>query len=275
MSLRLASTLLSSLLFVAACADDDAPRDGGVDAFVPDGAVRVDGAILPDSGSDGAAPSDAAPSDAAANDAGSTSSCGGICDPRGGRCGGGLCVLVDEAPSCAIGSGTKMEGERCAVPTECVAGTACFRRREGGVCGRICCDDALDTTCGDERRCGGPGALVDGSETAWGECLPVRPCDVLGTASECLAGESCFLVGDRGETDCRVPGSAAVGETCEVADDCVSGTTCTGLFERTCVRVCRIDVEGACPAGEGSCVAYAQSPSGTGLCTVSAGVRGD
>lgn len=271
MFVRLATTLLlSSSLFVAACGDDDAPRDGGVDAFVPDGAVRVDGAILPDSGADGAT------SDAAAEDAGSTSSCGGLCDPRGGRCGGGLCVLVDEEPSCAIGSGTKTEGERCAISTECVAGTACFRRREGGVCGRICCEgDALDTTCGDMRRCGGPGVLVDESATAWGECLPVRPCDVLGTGSECLLGESCFLVGDRGETDCRVPGSANVGEACEVAEDCASGTTCTGLFERTCVRVCRLEVEGACPAGEGSCVAYAQSPPGTGLCTVSAGVRRD
>jgi hypothetical protein len=114
--------------------------------------------------------------------------------------------------------------------------------------------------------------LVDGSQTAYGECLPTRPCDVLGAGAECQLGESCFLVGERGETDCRVPGAAAIGETCEVAEDCVSGATCTGLFERACVRVCRLESEGSCPAGEGTCVAYAQSPPGTGLCTVMASI---
>lgn len=272
--MRLASTPLfvSWLLVVAACGDDDAPRDGGVDASVLDGAIRIDGSIVPDAGTD-AAPSDAAPD----VDGGGLSSCGGLCDPRGGRCGGGsICVLVGEAPSCAIGSGTKVEGERCASSLECVAGTTCFRRREGGICGRICCGaDDLDATCGDERRCGGPGVLVEGASTDYGECLPVRPCDVLGASSECLVGEACFLVGERGETDCRVPGTAGVGEACAVAEDCAAGTTCTGLFERTCVRVCRLEAEGACPVGEGTCVAYAQSPPGTGLCTVMAGVPGE
>ncbi|MCA9612155.1 MAG: hypothetical protein KC586_05295 [Myxococcales bacterium] len=266
--MRLASTLLSlsMLVLAAACGDDDASRDGGVDAFVPsDGALRIDADLTPDAGT-----SDAPAADASADASGP--SCGGICDPRGGRCSAGsLCVLVGEEPSCAIGSGTRGEGERCAVPTDCVAGTTCFRRREGGVCGRVCC--AGDATCGDTLRCGGPGVLVDGATTSFGECLPERPCDVLGAASECLVGEACFLVGERGETDCRVPGSAQVGEACEVAEDCEAGATCTGLFERSCVRVCRLETEGACPAGEGSCVAYAQSPPGTGLCTVMASIR--
>ena len=65
-------------------------------------------------------------------------------------------------------------------------------------------------------------------------------------------------------------GEADVGEDCEAPNDCAAGLTCSGFFEQACVRICALEVEGSCPADEGTCVAYAQSPEGTGLCTLDA-----
>ena len=86
----------------------------------------------------------------------------------------------------------------------------------------------------------------------------------------CEPGESCYIVSSRGDTDCREAGEADVGEDCEAPNDCAAGLTCSGFFEQACVRICALEVEGSCPADEGTCVAYAQSPEGTGLCTLDA-----
>lgn len=255
------SVPLLALLLVVACGDDDGGADASVDAGRQDGAVVLD-ASLADAGAD-AGPSN----DAAAVDAGEGLACGGSCDPRGQRCGDGLCVLTAAEPVCSLGAGLGGLGDACEVTTECSAGLACFRRREGGVCGRICCPWGGET-CGEDEHCGGTGVLVDGSVTRYRECLAPRACDLLrDDNTPCFPGESCFLVGER-ETDCRVPGEVPVGGACERPEDCQMGTTCVGLFESTCVRVCSLLREGSCPASEGRCVAYAQSPPDTGLCTL-------
>lgn len=251
-----------ALLLVVACGDDD----GGADAAV-DAAPRQDGAVILDASFNDAA-SDAGPaSDAGAIDAGEDLACGGPCDPAGGRCGDGLCVLTGSAPACSLGAGLGALGDPCEVTTECTAGLACFRRREGGVCGRVCCAASPRETCGEDEHCGGTGVLVDGTITRYRECLAPRTCDVLRDDNPaCFSGEACFIVGER-ETDCRVPGEVRVGGACAHPEDCQAGLSCVGLFEGTCVRVCSLRDE-SCPASEGMCVAYAQSPPGTGLCTL-------
>ncbi|HJL47456.1 MAG TPA: hypothetical protein RMG45_16505, partial [Polyangiaceae bacterium LLY-WYZ-15_(1-7)] len=173
-------------------------------------------------------------------------------------------------PMCVPMGGRIGEGEPCERTDQCMVGLACFRKREGGVCGRICCP-ASGAACDpeEEERCGGPGVLIDGSETEFGECLPPRACDVLADDA-CEPGESCYIVSSRGDTDCREAGEADVGEDCEAPNDCAAGLTCSGFFEQACVRICALEVEGSCPADEGTCVAYAQSPEGTGLCTLDA-----
>ena len=69
--------------------------------------------------------------------------------------------------------------------------------------------------------------------------------------------------------ECRYGGSAGVGETCELAEDCMPGLFCAGLGPKACVQVCRIDDMRSCPDGS-ACVAQAYSPAGTGVCVVSA-----
>ena len=259
----LCAALGSALLF--GCGDDDAGGlDAGRDSGSGDGAVRIDAPIVPDASS-----VDASPMDAEA-DAGQP--CPAACDPTGSAregCVAGVCVLQDDAPFCAPMPGRGMEGASCESTEQCGAGLACFLKRTGGVCGRICCRAA--PACGEEERCGGPGQLVDRTEVAYGECLPIRACDVLDPEG-CELGEACYITSSMGDTGCREAGDAGVGEMCTEPQDCARGLTCSGFFEMTCARICSLERD-ECPADEGRCVRYAQSPPGTGLCTVDTAAR--
>lgn len=253
------TTVWLAALVLVACGDDDvAPADAGRDR---DGTVIVDDAFVPDAAASDAA-SDAGRADAAADAA--PAACPGACRADMGRCAVGVCVLTAAEPMCATVGGMMPLDSPCETTDQCVAGLACFRDREGGVCRRICCPEE-PSSCGVEERCGGTGILVDGTATSYGECWPPRPC-TLFLADMCLAGESCFLL-DAGETDCRVAGTAIVGESCAEANDCEAGLSCVGAFGRTCARVCRLAASDGCPADEGVCRAYADSPEGTGICT--------
>lgn len=245
-----------------ACGDDDGSlRDAGSDGGGRD-ATFVDGGPISD-----AAGNDAA-SDSGAADAGAgmdaSVSCSELCDPVTNTGCVDACVLRGEVPMCVEAPGTAEEGDRCERPDECAPGLACFLKRDLGVCGRVCCIGD-ESTCDPGERCGGPGVLVDGTSTRFNECLRPRSCDVLG--DECEPMEGCYIVDAEGRTDCRAAGEREVGEDCRGPNDCAVGLSCTGLFSMTCVRVCELGATGSCPAGEGVCIGYAQSPEGTGLCT--------
>lgn len=240
--------------------------DAGVrDSRVIDGDVVLDSA-LPDTG---APPADGASPDAAI-DSGSPLDCPGMCDPRAGRCGAvRACVLIDEEPTCLPTGGMKARGETCTEVDQCATGLACFQTALGASCEPICCPEGPET-CGEGLACRGSGVLVDGTDTVWARCLAPEPCDVLDSAASCAPGEGCYIVTPEADTECRYAGLADVGESCAEQNDCVAGLFCAGLIEPTCVRICGLGSDGrpVCPGTEGDCVAHAQSPDGSGLCTI-------
>lgn len=246
---------MAFLVVVAlACGDDDASFDASLRDAVSDTPVLdapVGDASDADSGSD------------AGMDSGMTE-CRGSCDPIEGTCSDGSCVLAGASPMCVEEPGTLEEGTPCESDAACAPGLACFLKRELGVCGRICCPSSDGCLTGE--RCGGTGILVSGVETSFRECLPPRPCNVL-SADACEPMEACYVVSSEGDTDCRRAGDAELGEACMEPNDCAPGLLCAGFFEQTCQRVCELGEEGSCRAGEGMCIAYAQSPPGTGICT--------
>ena len=270
---------LAALVLIG-CGDDDGilMDAGGADASVIDADLDID-----------ASPRmDAAIGDAGGIDAGIA--CSGPCDPRIGTCADdGVCLLAEGAAMCAATGGDAgvpdagwpdagagaQEGAPCGSSLECAVGLSCFARREGGgACGHPCCPgDAAG--CRDAERCGGPGLLADGSSVGWRECLPQRPCNVL-MQDECEVGEGCYIVAvEDGEpqTDCREAGRGEVGDPCRGQNDCAPGFSCAGQFEATCARICAIGDDASCPAAEGSCQGYSQSPAGTGLCTLDASAQ--
>ena len=136
---------------------------------------------------------------------------------------------------------------------------------------RFCCPHA-PRCANPNEHCGGSGRLVDGSETEYGQCVAPQDCRILGT-NECGEREACYIVDAEGKTDCRRVGSQEVGESCNKLNDCLPGLACTGLFERTCARICELGNDSSCPSSEGTCIEYAQSPENTGLCTPTSETR--
>jgi hypothetical protein len=254
--LRLIAPIVCALA-IAGCdmtppGDDDAgPRR---DASYADGGGLLDGGI---------------PHDASTKtDSGGVHVCEvGRCNPQFPvGCGEESCVLWDETPSCGT-AGLSGPGADCISTMDCAAGLACFRRESGyGICGRICCPGG--DTCVEGSICGGAGVLVDGTETSWGECLPPRMCDVLRPELVCAEREGCYIVDSAGTTECRVAGSAAAGDPCELQEDCAAGLFCGGIGALRCVQICMVGGD-ECPAEE-RCVRQAHSPEGTGFCTFDA-----
>ncbi|MAQ14007.1 MAG: hypothetical protein CMN30_04325 [Sandaracinus sp.] len=243
-------------LAVVGCGDDDG--DTPVDMAIPRDAVTVVDAPMADA--------DFAIDQGVAMDM-SAPLCPGSCRPDQalGCSGEATCVLEDARPRCAATVGDGELGSACEATDQCAPGFACFQRRTGGVCGRICCrDDA--TTCEGDEVCRGTGILVDGTATGYGECQQPRTCDVLASpADACELAEACYILSD-GETACLAAGDRAAGEACVAANDCAAGYACVGAFEGTCARICRLG-RSDCEAVGGTCMAYATSPEGTGLCT--------
>lgn len=261
------SIVIAVTTAVAAC-DGDATVDPdggpGRDAALVEGGVSRDA-----SAGDASALPDAAPIDAAAN----LECARGDCDPRAadGCSAPAACVLRDRLPVCASGSGDLGEGASCADETECAPGLACFAEAGGGVCARVCCPGDA-TACDTDERCSADGTLVTGVVTSWGRCGPSRSCDVL--MSECAPREGCYIAypgGEPGLAECRLAGTAEVGDGCGAPEDCLPGLYCAGIGAPTCVRVCRLDDPRGCPSGEGICMAQAYSPEGTGVCVATAG----
>lgn len=247
--------LVATVLASTGCGDDDgAPVDFGT----PRDAIMVVDGQLADSGL-----SDQGPP---AIDM-SGPMCPGSCRPdTTSGCTDGTCVLEGAEPRCAATTGTLEGGTPCESADQCAPGYACFQRRTGGVCGRICCADEV-STCGADEVCRGTGILVDGTATGYGECQEPRMCDVLAAPVEaCEPGEGCYIISAE-ETGCLAAGTGETGADCERPNDCAPGFACVGAFDGRCARICRLGRMDDCEEGEGSCVAYAQSPDGTGLCT--------
>lgn len=249
--------LASFVVVTAGCGDDvGEPMDLGP---VRDAIMVVDGPL----------------SDSGASDIGtpevdmSGPVCPGICRPdlvSGCTGGTATCVLEGAEPRCAASTGTLEAGTPCEDADQCAPGYGCFQRRTGGVCGRICCtDDPESCTVG--QVCRGTGILVDGVATGYGECQEPRTCDVLAAPVEaCQPGEGCYII-DAEETACLAAGTGETADGCDAPNDCAPGFSCVGAFDGTCARICRLGRPEDCQDGEGTCVAYAQSPDGTGLCT--------
>ncbi len=251
------SILVGMLLVVSACGDDDSEP---IDFGTPRDAIMVVDGPLEDSGASDANPPMVDMSGPI---------CPGICRPdevTGCSDSSATCVLEGAEPRCAATTGTLEAGTPCEDADQCAAGYACFQRRTGGVCGRICCPGD-PTTCTVGQVCRGTGILVAGVATGYGECQEPRMCDVLATPVEaCQPGEGCYIISAE-ETGCLAAGMGETGAACEAPNDCAPGFACVGAFDGTCARICRLGRAGDCMDGEGSCVAYAQSPDGTGLCT--------
>ncbi len=257
---RLRLVFAVCLVVLGACGDDGARMsfDAGVRR---DASFQWDASFASDAGS-------GIPEDAgipAVPDAGPMM-CPGECDPVAVQgCADGVCILAGDAPYCVPQAGRLEEGSACEEPGQCAPGLACFRRPSGGVCAPVCCFG--DESCGDGRTCRGPGVLIDGSESAFGQCRAPIACDPL-EAESCEPGMACRIVSPEGDTDCVRLGEAAVGEACVAQSDCQGGLFCGGLFERVCVRICSLAEDGGCPDGEGICQGYAHTPEGVGLCTM-------
>ncbi len=201
--------------------------------------------------------------------------CGGGCDPRSvGACGSDMaCRLVSGIPACVAAAppdgGMGADGSRCAHDADCGSGLSCFGMAGGlGTCGRLCCD-GRPMDCAPSERCRGDGALVDGTTTSWGRCLPPIACDLAHPEHACAANEGCYIVDGMGTTECLHSGGALPGAPCERPWDCVPGYACTGLTARTCIAICML-ASTAPHQGCGDtehCEAQAYSPPGSGICT--------
>jgi hypothetical protein len=244
---------------------------GSRDAGSPRDATIVDSTIVPsDATVDAHGSLDGGP----VNDAG-PSACGGACDPRvHDACGAAMaCRLGPGGPSCVPTATTAdagppaIEGGACTSGADCESGLACYATGTGtGTCGRPCCGTRMD--CASSERCRGDGMLVDGTVTAWGECLPPLYCDLMHPMATCAAREGCYIVDEVGTTECLSAGSAVAGAACAGASDCVPGNVCAGLTIRTCVPICFLgstEPHMGCATTE-HCEAQAYSPAGTGIC---------
>jgi hypothetical protein len=260
-----AATLLA--LFAAGC-PTQAPMDA--DAASPRDATVVDSTLTSDAASDVGTANDATTRD------GGVVSCGGSCDPLAAITGCGVdlsCRLVSGIPVCAphphADGGLGTDGASCAYDADCADGLACFGAGGLGVCGRLCCGTRND--CEPSQRCRGDGALVDGTMTSWGRCLPPVSCDLAHPDHACSTREGCYIVDQSGATECLTAGHVPAGAACTGASDCVPGYVCAGLTARTCIAVCLLSSTAphqGCADTE-HCEAQAYSPTGTGICTAS------
>ena len=270
--LAVAGGLIVCLL--AACGNTSpATTDADVGPLVRDASV-IDAVSVTDASSDAVTP----PMPEAAPPLPMPTCDIGACDPREPGCDGGMvCELRRGTTECSSEISTGLsEGENCFAPHDCAAGLICSigRTVEAGICRRPCCPLEDEGLCGEGRRCAFPARdPATAIAWSWGRCVPPRPCDPLAPERVCNVREACYIVAADGATDCMNRGWQAAGESCERQSDCDQGLYCARSGSRLgmCVRVCSLsDNRAACPIGEGSCVEYAHTPEGLGLCTLAA-----
>lgn len=236
---------MAAALLLSGCGDAagaiSGPSDGG-NRQNDGGYTFFDASFYSDGGSDAGALPDGSIDGGAA-------SCPGACSPVSGSmdCGADVCVLAGAAPACVASAGGLAVGDPCTDVGQCGAGLACFKKNFGGICGVVCCAAEGDSGCDALERCGGPGVLVDDTQTEWAECLPRRECDAVAQTG-CQVGEGCYFIDAGGLTDCREEGTLVEGEVCVEPQDCAPGLTCLGLGVSTCRTICDDDDDCAGPS---------------------------
>lgn len=218
--------------------------------------------------------------------AGSPSHCNPLCgnghlDP-GEDCDGGAdcdatchliaaCTLVSPQTGCPADSACDLDGvdgstacravtsegtsnNHCTTATACAAGYTCLgdaANVNSTACHRFCDVDSNCTGAG--ARCllqidDGTGNPVPGVTVCTNHCDPAAQ-------SGCPSGQACYAYedGTKDYTDCTLPGTRAVGQTCSVVEDCQLGLMCisqggTDVCRRTC------EVGTACTTG--SCTGF-------------------
>ncbi|AKF04375.1 hypothetical protein DB32_001524 [Sandaracinus amylolyticus] len=249
------AVVLSLVLVLAACGDDDARVD--VDAGQLDAGGALDAGAR-DSGIDGGA-IDAGEADAGSTDAGEldagdvdagepdadTSDAGGDAGARLCAAGGGACdVALQDCPSdhacyyaevsgvaatrCELVFVPGTDGDPCEFADECAPGLTC----RAGTCRQYCCPGAaLDCPSGQ--------ACVQLAEAPnIGHCAPADACTLAPNAG-CAAGRACYP-GPAPETvGCFVAGTTPEGGACVANNACAPGTICLGAGPFSCLRVCR------------------------------------
>ena len=67
----------------------------------------------------------------------------------------------------------------------------------------------------------------------------------------CASDLACYFAGPKGETQCVPPGTAGIGDACEISSDCVPGAGCHGT-PKLCYELCEVlptDEMSTCPSG--------------------------
>lgn len=199
------------------------------------------------------------------------------CDPRDPTaCADGFaCRAGDSGDPTCVAAGLGDEAAACGSGDDCTAGLSCFMTGQNATCARPCCGPQ---DCDEGEWCADATVANLDPQPGFGRCRPYTMCDVEANGSSvddgCGTDHACYIVASGRVTDCRPEGLAVTGEACAEQNDCAGGFFCAGFgSDRSCVRICALDVTGSCPGSEGSCQAYAQTPDGTGLCTVEAASR--
>ncbi len=149
------------------------------------------------------------------------------------NCTCGWCGMnASGAIACLTGTpGTKQAGETCDATrtSDCAVGLRC-RAETCGVarCYKFCETDADCPAAGTTCSISG-GTLCS---------LPDPGCDAAGNTG-CPTGLACYTNGS--STECACPGSAAAGDQCLGAENCMPGYACAGTLNQqsTCHKLCK------------------------------------
>lgn len=261
-------TLMVGTLALSGCGDDGGGRDTGpadtgtVDSATPDTSV-------PDGGVPDGTPGDSSTPDSTTPDTGvpPTGMCpAGDCDllTNAGCEAGNACYFAAPAmgeaavPTCAP-AGTGGDGDACTMIQDCQEGFVCDNG--AGVCRHYCCDGA-DTGCPTGQSC--LVSIVDDMmmPTGVGICRIPDTCDLLAQTG-CTDGQGCYPGGGDGTVLCVGAGTAASGEACSFANDCVPGAVC--LATNTCATLCNTTDMTGCADGD-TCNGLTGAPEGVGVC---------
>ena len=167
-----------------------------------------------------------------------------------------------------------IDGASCTTDRECAPGFDCVAGGKTNVCRRYCCSGSCD---GVTSQSGGP-TYCDVQQVVRSEaltpplkapvCMPIKACTLL-KAGDCVEGETCAIVNDKGVTGCVATDGlqgAGPGDSCE-STHCKNGLTCLGSpGDRTCYTLCKTSGGQECKNTE-SCMTNSAFPDTSfGVC---------
>jgi hypothetical protein len=175
----------------------------------------------------------------------------------------GTGVVTECAP---VGPGA--QGSACNDSRECGTQLACVEVDQKAACHIVTCflpPDCLKGTYYQEAPLRANGTTH--TDLLVPACLPTDNCTLLDPQNNCPSGKVCVVVGSEGDTTCREPGSAKVGEACDESNACAEGLLCS-KFSNQCVKICHVGVDsGSAECPTGTCQGGTRSlPEGFGIC---------